>query len=44
MEDTPWDIMLDYWPVTIFLPVIAIILITLAVITRIWDNRDHNRQ
>jgi hypothetical protein len=29
-----------YWPVTIFLPTILLVILTLAMITRAWDRRD----
>ena len=31
---------LDYWPATILLPTILLLLAVLAVITRWWDQRD----
>jgi hypothetical protein len=31
---------LHYWPVTIFLPAILLLIAALAVITRRWDARD----
>ena len=33
-------LILDYWPVTIFLPAILLLIATLALITRWWDRRD----
>jgi hypothetical protein len=32
--------LLHYWPVTIFLPAILLLIAVLAVITRRWDARD----
>jgi hypothetical protein len=31
---------LDYWPITIFMPAILLLIATLALITRWWDQRD----
>jgi hypothetical protein len=31
---------LDYWPVTIFAPLILVLIATLALVTRWWDQRD----
>lgn len=31
---------LDYWPITIFMPAILLLIATLALITRSWDKRD----
>ena len=36
--DTPWDIVLDYWTVTIFLPAVLLLIALLAMITRITDR------
>ena len=36
---TPWDIVLDYWTVTIFLPAVLLLIVLLAVITRIADRK-----
>ena len=33
-------LILDYWPITIFLPAILVLIATLALITRAWDRRD----
>jgi len=33
-------LILDYWPVTIFMPAILVLIATLALITRWWDRRD----
>jgi hypothetical protein len=30
----------EYWPTTIFLPTILLVIAVLAVITRRWDQRD----
>jgi hypothetical protein len=37
--DTPWEIVLDYWTVTLFLPAVLLLIVMLAVITRISDRR-----
>ena len=31
---------LDLWPITIFAPMILLLIATLALITRWWDQRD----
>ena len=31
---------LDYWPITIFMPAVLLLIATLALITRSWDKRD----
>jgi hypothetical protein len=36
--ETPWDIVLDYWTVTIFLPAVLLLIALLAMITRITDR------
>jgi len=33
-----WEVMLDYWTVTIFLPAILILLAVIALITRLADR------
>ena len=38
MEETTWDIVLDYWTVTLFLPGVLILLAIIALITRIADR------
>ena len=35
---TPWDIVLDYWTVTLFLPSVLLLIVILAIITRIADR------
>jgi hypothetical protein len=30
----------DYWPTTIFLPTVLLVIAVLAAITRMWDQRD----
>jgi hypothetical protein len=35
---------LDYWPVTIFLPSILLLIAVLALITRRWDEHDAARE
>jgi hypothetical protein len=37
--DTPWEFVLDYWTVTLFLPAVLLLIVMLAVITRISDRR-----
>jgi hypothetical protein len=37
--DTPYDWILDYWTVTIFLPAVLLLIAMLAVITRISDKK-----
>ena len=37
--ETPWDIVLDYWTVTMFLPTVLLLIALLAIITRISDRR-----
>jgi hypothetical protein len=36
---TPYDWILDYWTVTIFLPTVLLLIVALAVVTRIMDKR-----
>jgi hypothetical protein len=36
--DSPWDFVLDYWTVTIFLPSVLLLIALLAFITRIVDK------
>ncbi len=36
---TPWEWVLDYWTVTIFLPAVLLLIVALAVITRIADRK-----
>jgi hypothetical protein len=36
--ETPWEIVLDYWTVTIFLPAVLLLIALLAMITRITDR------
>ena len=33
-------LILDYWPITIFLPAILLLIAALALVTRWWDRRD----
>lgn len=33
------DVILEYWTVALFLPIVVIVLSTLAVITRLWDRK-----
>jgi hypothetical protein len=37
--NTPYDWILDYWTVTIFLPAVLLLIAVLAVITRISDRK-----
>jgi hypothetical protein len=37
--DSPWEWVLDYWTVTIFLPSVLLLIALLAVITRIADRK-----
>jgi hypothetical protein len=37
--DAPYDWILDYWTVTIFLPAVLLLIVTLAMITRIMDKK-----
>lgn len=37
--DTPYDWILDYWTVTIFLPAVLLLIVVLAAITRIMDKK-----
>ncbi len=37
--ETPWDIVLDYWTVTLFLPAVLLLIALLAIITRIADRK-----
>jgi hypothetical protein len=37
--DGPYDWILDYWTVTIFLPAVLLLIAALAVITRIADKK-----
>ncbi len=41
--DTPWEIVLDYWTVTLFLPAVLLLIALLAIITRISDRRAERR-
>ena len=35
---TIWDVILHYWTVTIFVPLILLIIATMAVLTRVIDD------
>ncbi|TWF77061.1 hypothetical protein FHX44_112962 [Pseudonocardia hierapolitana] len=37
--ETPYDWILDYWTVTIFLPAVLLLIVALAVVTRIMDKK-----
>jgi hypothetical protein len=37
--DRPYEWILDYWTVTIFLPAVLLLIVTLAIITRIMDKK-----
>ena len=41
--NTPYDWILDYWTVTIFLPTVLLLIAVLAIITRISDRRSERR-
>jgi hypothetical protein len=36
--ELPWEFILDYWTVTIFLPAVLLLIALLAVMTRIADR------
>lgn len=36
---TTWDIVLDYWTVTLFLPSVLLLLAVLAIVTRLSDRK-----
>jgi hypothetical protein len=37
----PWlAFILDYWPATVFLPSVLLLVTALALLTRWWDRRD----
>jgi hypothetical protein len=37
----PWlGFVLDYWPATVLLPTVLLLIVVLALITRWWDRRD----
>jgi hypothetical protein len=44
MQPTVWEIVLQYWTVTIFLPAILILIAALAFITRIIDRAEDRRR
>jgi hypothetical protein len=37
--DRPYDWILDYWTVTIFLPTVLLLIAVLAIVTRISDKK-----
>ncbi len=37
--DRPYDWILDYWTVTIFLPAVLLLIVILATVTRIMDKK-----
>jgi hypothetical protein len=37
--DSPWEWVLDYWTVTIFLPSVLLLIALLAFITRLADRK-----
>ena len=41
--ETPYDWILDYWTVTIFLPAVLLLIMALAVVTRIMDNKSEKK-
>jgi hypothetical protein len=36
--ELPWEFILDYWTVTIFLPAVLLLIALLAIMTRIADR------
>jgi hypothetical protein len=44
MEPTFWEIVLDHWTVTIFLPAVLLLIAALAITTRIMDLADQRRR
>jgi hypothetical protein len=43
MDPTFWEIVLDHWTVTIFLPAVLVLIAALAITTRIMDLADQRR-
>ncbi|HLU59465.1 MAG TPA: hypothetical protein VKZ81_28725 [Pseudonocardia sp.] len=41
--DKPYDWVFDYWTVTIFLPAVLLLIVALAVITRITDKKSERK-
>lgn len=39
-----WDFVGNHWSVTILLPTILLVMVTLAVVTRMWDNHEERRR
>jgi hypothetical protein len=37
--EKPYDWILDYWTVTIFLPTVLLLIVILAAVTRIMDKK-----
>jgi hypothetical protein len=37
--EKPYDWILDYWTVTIFLPTVLLLIVVLAAVTRIMDKK-----
>ena len=35
---TIWDVILHYWTITIFVPLILVLIATMAVLTRVIDD------
>jgi hypothetical protein len=35
---TTWDVILHYWTVTMFVPLVLLVIATLAVLTRVIDD------
>jgi len=44
MDPTFWEIVLDHWTVTIFLPAVLLLIAALAIITRMMDLADEQRR
>lgn len=39
-DDPAFYWIVRHWPVDIYLPIVAVAVVTLAITTRIWDARD----
>lgn len=44
MDPTFWEIVMDHWTVTIFLPAVLLLIAALAIITRMMDLADQQRR
>ncbi len=38
MNDTLWDLALDQWPMTLFMPAVLVLITSLTIITRFVDR------